>query len=960
MLLKKFVSHFLCVLLLLFWVAGPTNAQVIISQYYEGTGTNKWLELTNLGNNAVNPATTVLKVRIWSQTSDTGLIAFTGNVSTMTINVTIPAGGTILLGNSSNGTTGTSVPYLTASSANQTNNSVISFNGNDGIALLDANDNVLDRFGTGINAKDVSYTRNLNVTGPSTTFTTGQWTAVSLNAVHTASANSSVRLGVHGASCQTPTDQATNGIVNAVSANQITASFNASASADQYLIIQSTVPTLSQFPQDGVVYTAGSAMGNGNILQVSNQLFLTANNLQPATTYYFHIFSIRQTACNGGPRYLTLNPLLISQSTWGLCSPPTYQASNFQLSTLSSNSIQLQFTASSDADEYLIVRNTNTTLNLPVDGITYQRGQTLGSSVVVYRGPLTSFVDWGLDGNMWYFYKVYSIRKNNCSGGPVYKKNAPLKGQASTPPTTLQWYYGNLHSHTALSDGTGPATAAFNFSEAALCMDFLGVSDHNHGTAGMTLANWEQGKQEADSFSNQHFLAMYGMEWGTISTGGHVVVYGEDSLVGWEPGNYQKFVAEGNYTGQAGLFDLLNQSGKKIFTSLAHPDNADFNQLSTTYTASADNMVAGCAVENGPSTSSDTLYSDYPSPMAYLSYYRGLLAQGYHVGPTIDHDNHNLTHGRTAFSRTAVLSASLAKHHVMDALKQRRFMATQDCGAVIDFTVNGAIMGSQTVQPGVPVIQVNASTSVPISTLRIQSGIPGSGTNATILTSTTTSSLNFTHQTFVDGSTRYYYVDITLSDGRRIISSPIWYTRNDALIANTNEPVVIQEFLRPAADSNTLRWSVNRQHAGQYFVLEHSEDGIVFQHAGTQTIQFNSEQTINYQYLFPAEASVMRLSWYDATGHRLDQRILPILKQSEGLLILSNPVLNTLSLQWGHVSGSVQFQIFSEDARMLHAGTAELVQGKMELQDMSRLNKGIYFVQLKLGDRVESIHFLKL
>ncbi|QLH47190.1 MAG: hypothetical protein HWD58_17115 [Bacteroidota bacterium] len=64
----------------------------------------------------------------------------------------------------------------------------------------------------------------------------------------------------------------------------------------------------------------------------------------------------------------------------------------------------------------------------------------------------------------------------------------------------MQWYYGNLHSHTALSDGTGPATAAFNFSVAALCMDFLGVSDHNHATAGMSLANWAQGNKKLIRF----------------------------------------------------------------------------------------------------------------------------------------------------------------------------------------------------------------------------------------------------------------------------------------------------------------------------------------------------------------------------------------------------------------------------------------------------------------------------
>ncbi|MBL0146166.1 MAG: lamin tail domain-containing protein [Chitinophagaceae bacterium] len=130
-----------------------TNAQVIISQYYEGTGTNKWIELTNLGTAAVNTASPQLKLGIWSVGGSTGNIVFTGAATaTMNLTVTIPAKGSVLIGNTGNGT---EVSYLTAASAAQTSNTVINFNGNDGIALLSASNVVLDRFGTGINATDI-------------------------------------------------------------------------------------------------------------------------------------------------------------------------------------------------------------------------------------------------------------------------------------------------------------------------------------------------------------------------------------------------------------------------------------------------------------------------------------------------------------------------------------------------------------------------------------------------------------------------------------------------------------------------------------------------------------------------------------------------------------------------------------------------------------------------------------
>lgn len=128
--MKKIQSSFYrIVIVFLFSIPFASNAQIVISQYYEGGGTNKWIELTNLGNTAVNTASPQLKLGLWSVTGSTGNISFTGAPSnTYSLTVTIPAKGSVLIGNTGNGT---EVPYLTAASANETSNSVINFNGND-------------------------------------------------------------------------------------------------------------------------------------------------------------------------------------------------------------------------------------------------------------------------------------------------------------------------------------------------------------------------------------------------------------------------------------------------------------------------------------------------------------------------------------------------------------------------------------------------------------------------------------------------------------------------------------------------------------------------------------------------------------------------------------------------------------------------------------------------------------
>src|SRR6185436_6477149 len=110
--------------------------------------------------------------------------------------------------------------------------------------------------------------------------------------------------------------------------------------------------------------------------------------------------------------------------------------------------------------------------------------------------------------------------------------------------------------------------------------------------------------------------------------------------------------------------------------------------------ASADSAIVATAVESGPATSLNTTYSNPGSSMLYLWYYQTLLAKGYHLGPTIDHDNHNTTFGHTTYSRTGVVSTALTKTAIVSAMRNMHFYATQDCDTKVDFSINTKMMGS--------------------------------------------------------------------------------------------------------------------------------------------------------------------------------------------------------------------------------------------------------------------------
>lgn len=961
----------------LFIVPFCSNAQIVISQYYEGGGTNKWIELANIGTTAVNLASPQLKLGLWSVSGSTGNIVFSGAPSnTYNLTVTIPAKGTVLIGNTGNGT---EVPYLTAASANETSNSVINFNGNDGIALLDASNNIIDKFGEGINAADISYVRSTGITGANATYTASEWANTSLATVQSAAASTPQRLGYQLAPlCVAPLAQATSLSFSSITSNSMSGSFTASG-ADGYVVVQSTSSSLSANPVDATTYSVGNSLGGGIVVSAGSPASFSTTGLSPNTTYYFFVFAYNNSNCSGGPKYLTSSPLTGSQATpYPPCVAPTNSATAMFFSSVTSTSMTVSFTAASSVDGYLVVRSTNSSLGAnPANGTPYVAGSTIGSGTVVSVGTPTSVNQTGLTASTTYYFFVFTYNQTNCTSAPAYNISA-LTGSRATDPAALSWYFGNLHSHSSYSDGNSDNTNKtpaddYAFAKTAMCMDFLGISEHNHAGAGMSLSDWAPGKAQAAAATVSNFVAMHGQEWGVIGTqgsagdhAGHVIVYGLDSLAGWEAGNYQIYVPKSVYTGTGGLFDIINRHGNNAFASLAHPDNYDYNDiLHTGYDVKADDAIAGSNVETGPAFSTDTTYTN-PGTLATFAFYKNMLAKGYHLGPTIDHDNHNMTFGKTTKSRLVIMATSLSEANILDAMRKMRFYASEDCNAKITFTVNGTYpMGSIVTKPGAPTLTVTSVTTNTVTSIKLMYGVPGSGTAATQLTSSTNGSLTYTHTALANLATCYYFLDITESNGTRVITSPIWYTRDNSA---SRPAFVTSLFTISEPGKVVLKWTASNEPAGESYEVQRSVDGRVFATIGAKAGMGHGMPLVTYaiEDLNP----LYGLSYYRLVNKYADGRLAysdaKAVNRSTGqpvyLMAYPNPVGSMLTIKIASIANeNTQIDILDMAGRVVKRMPVLLSYGEQTLQlNVSSLAKGTYIIKVPLDGKMQTQMLSKL
>jgi trimeric autotransporter adhesin len=552
------------------------------------------------------------------------------------------------------------------------------------------------------------------------------------------------------------------------------------------------------------------------------------------------------------------------------------------------------------------------------------------------------------------------------------------------------FYYGNIHSHSSYSDGNKDSTASgyyypgqdFYYAKGSFHMDFLGIAEHNHYTAsnspGMHVADYARGMYQADTSNvDGSFATLFGFEWGIISNGGHVVTYGVPGLVGWETGsgawgstnNYNIFCAKSVYTN---FWPIIN-SYSNAFCTLAHPQSGDYNNLlgaPTAYSIIADDAIVGVAIRSGSAFSTTTDYSD-AAPTLYESSYFNALAKGYHVGPTVDHDNHNSNFGRTNHTRTVVLANTLTRNNIIGAYRANRFYASDDWDAQVNFTINGSVMGSDlttnsnsTISISIIDAQNNVGTVDSIKKIELYYGVPESGIVPTILTSNTNSNtLNFSHPTFANDRF-YYFVKITETDNDIIWTAPIWIRNNGGIL-----PISIAEFTGKEIGENiNLYWNTAQEINVDYFEVEHSIDGVAF-----NTIQHISSKyhnsNIRTDYTAIDDNPNAGLHFYRIKETSLDGKIsysniISVYKNGSTakFIVHPNPVKDLLHINYNSTNEEdVVYKIYSAEGREVKKLLVNLNKGNNDINiNVALLPKGIYFIVLfKPNMRIAETSFLK-
>lgn len=377
-------------------------------------------------------------------------------------------------------------------------------------------------------------------------------------------------------------------------------------------------------------------------------------------------------------------------------------------------------------------------------------------------------------------------------------------GATGSLPYTI--YYGNLHSQTNHSDGGGdvstcvdaqpPQSAPYGPADAyqyALNdgLDILMTSEHNHMYDGSTGTNtsaspttahnlFQSGLQAASTFNAAHsnFLAIYGLEWGVISNGGHLNIFNTPSLLEWEYNSSNQligdvFTAKSDY---ASLYTLMKTNG--WVGQFNHPaTSGQFNAggQDLGYTADGDQVMALAEVLNSSAFSHNTTETE-TSRTSYEAAFNIFLERGYHVAPSSDQDNHCANWGASYTNRTGVLipnGTALSLNAFLDAVRARHVFATEDKTGQIVLTANGHLMGDRFSNSGALTLTVNYASTAGHTVQRVQvfEGVPGS--NGTVATTSSTATTTITPA----NGDHFYYAKITQDDGKQLWSAPVWVTQ---------------------------------------------------------------------------------------------------------------------------------------------------------------------------------------
>ena len=395
-------------------------------------------------------------------------------------------------------------------------------------------------------------------------------------------------------------------------------------------------------------------------------------------------------------------------------------------------------------------------------------------------------------------------------------KSAEFSWFFTVGKTTYQPYFGQLHSHTQYSDGSGTLDSALSYIRslpASANVQFVAFTDHSNYFDSKNAPNVEAALYDTSLVKDSDASHSWKTYKDTIAqfnednAGDMVAIGGFEMTWSGGPGHINTFNTPGivsrnnktlnNKTDDAGMkayYALLSQTeGANSISQFNHPGTTFGNFKDFSYwNPVIDSRMYMVEVGNGEGQIGAGGY--YPSYEQYIM----ALDKGWHLAPTNNQDNHQGKWGNANDARDVILTDNFTEEGIYDAIRALRMYATEDKNLELGYTVNGLMMGSriETV-PGKLDIEVSVYDPDRTDSIAKVEVVVNSGKVAHVWDDPAEFKSGTLSVTLAPEYS-YYFIRVTQKDGDLAVTSPVWVGESlklgiSNLVCGTATPVTDEE-----------------------------------------------------------------------------------------------------------------------------------------------------------------------
>jgi len=316
-------------------------------------------------------------------------------------------------------------------------------------------------------------------------------------------------------------------------------------------------------------------------------------------------------------------------------------------------------------------------------------------------------------------------------------------------------YFGDIHGHNEFCDGRGSIDEYYQWARDVRALDFAALTNHVEGAKRYDVPDfWNVVQEKAEEYNEPgRFVTFLAFEWGSWTLFGDKCVYYLAKEAPYFPANEE----ETNTPDK--LWRKLKELGIEVITIAHHPKYGG----RTDWSYRDDDLQP--LVEIYSMWGDSELYGEYSVQAA--------LAMGHRLGFIASSDNHIGQPGNPGNGLAAVIAKNLTRESIFYALKERRCYATTGSRILLDFKLNGFIMGREVKLKSKDTprkIAVKVAGTAPIEELSI---IRNNAEIKVFRNLDRIAEIEFSDSDLLK-ELSYYYVRVTQEDGEKAWSSPIW------------------------------------------------------------------------------------------------------------------------------------------------------------------------------------------